>query len=98
MIQEAEDGGFFEYVPHIRRSDGGESAEIQAILDGDESNVRRLPFTVGTMSIFAGRVSLHRVTQVLGSQSRFVAVLAFNSKPGVTNSDEVRKLFWGRTS
>lgn len=57
-----------------------------------------LAFRTGTMSIFAGRVSLHCVTEVLGAHPRFVAVLAFNSKPGVMNGDEVRQLFWGRTS
>lgn len=50
------------------------------------------------LAIFAGRVSLHCVTEVLGAHPRFVAVLAFNSKPGVMNGDEVRQLFWGRTS
>ena len=98
MLQEADDGGFFEYVPHIRRADGSEADAIAAIIGGDESRVQRLAFRTGTMSIFAGHVSLHRVTEVLGAHPRFVAVLAFNSKPGVMNSDEVRQLFWGRTS
>jgi alkylated DNA repair dioxygenase AlkB len=97
MLQEAEDGGFFDYVPHVRRVDGSEVQRVRRILDGDESDVRRLPFTTGTMSIFAGRASLHRVTEVLGSRTRLVAVLAFNAKAGVTNSAEVRQLFWGRS-
>jgi hypothetical protein len=37
------------------------------------------------------------VTEILGDRLRLVAVLAFNGRPGVTNSDEVRRLFWGRT-
>ncbi len=97
MLQEAEDGGFFDYVPYVRRADGSDVPHVRRILDGDESEVQRLPFTTGTMSIFAGRASLHRVTEVLGERIRLVAVLAFNAEPGVTNSPEVRQLFWGRT-
>ncbi len=97
MLQEAEEGGYFEYMPHLRRPDGGEYDTIRRVLDGDERNVQRLPFTAGTLSIFAGRLSMHRVTEVLGARLRLVAVLAFNGAPDVTNSDEVRRLFWGRT-
>ena len=97
MLQEAEEGGHFEYVPHLRRPDGGEYDTIGRVLDGDEQGVQRLPFSAGTLSLFAGRVSMHRVTEVLGNRLRLVAVLAFNGKPNVTNSDAVRKLFWGRT-
>jgi len=97
MLQEAEEGGTFEYMPHLRRPDGGEYGTIRRVLDGDERGVQRLPFAAGTLSIFAGRLSIHRVTEVLGRRPRLVAVLAFNGKPGVTNSDEVRQLFWGRT-
>lgn len=97
MLQEAEEGGCFEYMPHLRRPDGGEYGTIRRVLDGDERGVQRLPFTAGTLSIFAGRLSMHRVTEVLGERLRLVAVLAFNGAPGVTNSDEVRQLFWGRT-
>jgi hypothetical protein len=57
-----------------------------------------LDFKPGTLSIFAGSKSLHRVTQVKGNQSRLVAVLTFSSKPGFCNSAAVQKLFWGRTS
>lgn len=97
MLQEAERGGDFEYMPHLRRPDGGEYDAVRRALDGAADGVERLPFTAGALSLFAGRVSLHRVTEILGNRLRLVAVLCFNGQPGVTNSDEVRKLFWGRT-
>jgi hypothetical protein len=97
MLQEAEQGGHFEYLPHLRRADAGEYDTVRRVLDGNEHDVQRLPFTAGSLSIFAGRVSMHRVTEILGDRLRLVAVLAFNGKPNVTNSDEVRRLFWGRT-
>mmetsp|Transcript_12293 Transcript_12293/g.15324 ORF Transcript_12293/g.15324 Transcript_12293/m.15324 type:complete len:288 (+) Transcript_12293:85-948(+) len=55
-----------------------------------------LEFRPGTLSIFSGARSLHRVTKVEGKKSRLVAVLTFASFPGFQNSKEVQKMFWGR--
>jgi hypothetical protein len=60
--------------------------------------VHTLEFVPGTLSIFAGSKSLHRVTKVEGTCSRLVAVLTFASKPGFRNSAAVQKLFWGRSA
>jgi hypothetical protein len=56
-----------------------------------------LDFAPGTLSIFSGSKSLHRVTRVLGPPSRLVAVLTFASEPGFCNSPEVQRMFWGRS-
>lgn len=55
-------------------------------------------FRAGTLQIFNGQRSLHRVTRVDGSCDRLVAVLCFASAPGVVNTPEVQHMFWGRTS
>jgi len=57
-----------------------------------------LEFTPGTLSIFSGSKSLHRVTRVQGNRSRLVAVLTFASEPGFRNSPEVQTMFWGRSA
>ena len=60
-----------------------------------------LDFRPGTLSIFSGSRSLHRVTRVEGgtqSQSRLVAVLTFASTPGFVNTPEIQQMFWGRSS
>lgn len=56
-----------------------------------------LDFAPGTLSIFSGSKSLHRVTRVVGPQSRLVAVLTFASEPGFCNSPDVQRMFWGRS-
>jgi hypothetical protein len=56
-----------------------------------------LDFRPGTLSLFSGSRSLHRVTQVRGSRSRLVAVLTLATQPGFRNSVVVQKLFWGRS-
>lgn len=57
-----------------------------------------LDFSPGTLSIFSGSKSLHRVTTVRGSKSRLVAVLTFSNVPNFCNSTKVQQLFWGRSA
>ena len=68
MLQAPESGGSFEYVPGIRGSED-EKSIVAAVLDGDRARVRELPFTAGTLLIFGGRQTLHRVTRVGWSQA-----------------------------
>ncbi|MGI9304512.1 MAG: HalD/BesD family halogenase [Gammaproteobacteria bacterium] len=97
MLQAAERGGHFEYAPHIRDADNENYDAVARVLAGDTSNVKRLSFEPGTLLIFAGRNTIHRLTRVAGKRPRLVPILCYTSEPGMTNSDEVRKLFWGRT-
>ena len=96
MLQAPESGGAFEYVPRIRGR-AEEKAIVAKVLDGDRSQVLRLPFTAGTLLVFGGRQTLHRVTRVSGARPRLVPVLTYAERPGLKNSEAVRKLFWGRT-
>ena len=96
MLRPPESGGSFEYVPRIRGRED-EKAIVGAVLDGDRGSVIELPFTAGTLLIFGGRQTLHRVTRVRGARPRLVPVLCYGERPGLENSEAVRKLFWGRT-
>lgn len=95
MLQAPESGGEFEYVPLIRGLEN-EKDIINRILDGDRSEVVQLPFTPGTLLVFGGRQTLHRVSQISGERPRLVPVLCFSEKSNMENSESVRKLFWGR--
>ncbi len=98
MVQPAEAGGLFQYVPNIRTSDDDNFDVVGGVLDGDHSAVKTLPFTAGTLSIFAGRNTLHRVTRIEGDRHRLVPVLCYATRPDAQNSEAVRTLFWGRAS
>jgi len=95
MLQQPEIGGAFEYVCGVRSSDDEEKL-LADILNGDRSRVVQLPFTPGTLLIFGGRQTVHRVTEVRGSVPRLVPVLCYSETPNHVNSEKVRKLFWGR--
>ena len=58
-----------------------------------------LDFSAGTLSLFCGSRSLHRVTRVAtdSPQDRLVAVMAYSTQPGFCNSAAVQKMFWGRS-
>ncbi len=96
MLQPPESGGAFEYVPQIRGV-ANEKEIVAEILDGDRSQVVELPFSAGTLLIFGGQQTIHRVTRVCGNRPRLVPVLCYSEQEDLKNSEAVRKLFWGRT-
>jgi hypothetical protein len=93
----AEQGGDFEYAPRVRAPGDERYDDVAAVLHGDTTPVRRLPMTPGTLLLFEGRYSLHRVTPILGPQARLVALLAYDTKPGTTSSELLRLVRYGRT-
>jgi hypothetical protein len=95
MLQQPEIGGDFEYVSGIRSCDD-EKKLLADILNGDRSRVVQLPFTPGTLLIFGGRQTVHRVTEVRGFVPRLVPVFCYSEIPNHVNSEKVRRLFWGR--
>ena len=97
MLQAPESGGAFEYVPQIRGT-ANEKEIVAAVLNGDRSQVVELPFSTGTLLIFGGQQTIHRVTRVSGDRPRLVPVLCYSEQEDLKNSEAVRKLFWGRTS
>ena len=51
---------------------------------------------VGTLALFRGLNSLHRVTPTIGNKTRILVVLAYNNKADVSLSESARMTFFGR--
>ena len=68
---------------------------VQQLLDGD-LNYDSLAMEAGTLVLFRGRNSIHRVTPVEGDLTRILAVLAYNSEPNISLSETSRMTFYGR--
>jgi len=98
MVQPPEKGGQFEYVTDVRDADAGEMSfdAVADILDG-RTEVKQLVVEAGTLVFFRGRNALHRVAPNAGERTRMLAVLAYNSAPGVALSEAARMTFYGRT-
>jgi hypothetical protein len=97
MVRNADEGGHFEYVPQIRNRDQENYEKVEAVLKGDLSSVVHLANAPGSLVLFMGRYSLHRVTPIRGKTSRLIGLFGFDTQPGVTSSDHLRKIRYGRT-
>jgi hypothetical protein len=100
-IQSAEGGGDFEVVPRVRRAGDENYGAVGRVMDGvpeeGDPAVVTLAMTPGTLLIFEGRHSLHRVSPVTGSRRRHVGLLAYDTSPGTMGSDLLRMDRYGRT-
>ena len=95
-IQAAEVGGAFEVVPRIRRPDDECYEQVGAVLGGEASSVITLAMTPGTLLLFEGRFSLHRVSPIAGATLRHMGLLAYDTKPGTVGSELLRRDRYGR--
>jgi len=81
-IQNADNGGGFEYAPLIRAEDDENYAAVSRILD-EIDQPRRPAMPAGTFSLFLGRRSLHRVAPVgPTAHSRQSLLLSYDRRPG----------------
>jgi hypothetical protein len=96
-IQSADRGGDFEVVPRIRNHDDECYPAVAAVLGGDSDGVVTLAMTPGTLLVFEGRYSLHRVSPIEGTRLRHVGLLAYDTLPGTMGSDLLRRDRYGRT-
>lgn len=96
LIQPAASGGEFEYRTGLRTDDDPNFEGVAGVLRGDDGNVRVNPLTAGTLNVFAGKNTLHRVSTVRGAKSRLVAVLSYYERPDVMFSESERVGFYGR--
>ncbi len=95
LLQEPEDGGVFEYAPAIR-SDSDENFEaVQAVLDGHSDRVKVNQLRAGTLSLFRGHYSMHRVTPVVGKRQRLQAILGYSTNPDMFGKLESSILHYG---
>jgi hypothetical protein len=97
-LRDALSGGDFEYAPYIRSAADESYPAVQALLDGSPARVRRIAMTPGTLLLFQGRRSLHRVTRIAGAVPRLVALLAYDTRPGTVSSDLLRLARYGRAA
>jgi hypothetical protein len=95
-LRGAEAGGDFEYVPLVRSRTDENYPAVQRLLGGDERAVRRVPMRPGTLLLFEGRCSIHRVSPIRGATTRLVALLAYDTKPGTCASEVLQKARYGR--
>ena len=96
-IQTADHGGHFEVFPRIRTVENECYDDVSAALAGTDEGVVTLPMVPGTLLVFEGRNSLHRVSPVGSGRSRHVGLLAYDTKAGTMGSELLREVRYGRS-
>ena len=97
LLQAPESGGAFEYARDLRTDDDPNYAGVARLLKGREPTVV-MNLDPGTLNIFLGRNTAHRVTAVRGPVPRMIAVFSYYGRPGVTFTPEERRGFYGRSA
>jgi hypothetical protein len=96
-IQSSESGGDFECVPLVRSASDENYDLVREVLHGRGGDaVATIPMTPGTLMLFEGRHSLHRVSPIRGPRPRYVALLAYDTKPGTDSSPLLKRVRYGR--
>ena len=98
LIRAAESGGEFEYRSGLRSDTDPNYDGVARMLKGEDPKVSVMALAAGTLNVFAGKNTAHRVTPVRGARSRVVAVFSYYDNPGVTFSDTERIGFYGRAA
>jgi hypothetical protein len=96
-LQSSDEGGEFEAARRVRSCDDECYDAVARVLAGEGSGlIETIPMMPGTLMIFEGRYSLHRVTPIRGDTPRHVALLAYDTKPGTDSTELLKLVRYGR--
>lgn len=97
MLQASESGGDFQIAPNSLpdAEDPAATARLTGILGESGESVVTVPREPGALVIFRGCRSVHRVTEVQGEADRLMAVLVYETEPGVLGDPEVNRTIYG---
>ena len=97
-LRDADVGGDFDVAPKLRSEADENYAGVARVLGGAMDAVTRLPMTPGTLLIFAGRHSLHRVSRISGPTERLVALFGYDTAPGTKSTPHLQRKRYGRVA
>jgi hypothetical protein len=98
LLQKPAEGGEFEYVPLMRSDDDPSTDRIRDVFQGVCDEVRIAPLEPGTLALFRGTHSLHRVSPVIEGPTRLIALLSFDPQPGMVFPAKAQLNNTGRTT
>ncbi len=98
LIQAPEAGGEFEYRSNLRSDNDPNYEGVAKLLQGLDPEVAVQPLSAGTLNVFKGRNTAHRVTPIEGVAERIIAVFSYYERPGVMFSEQERIGFYGRAA
>jgi hypothetical protein len=97
LIQSPEAGGEFQYRSDLRSESAPNYDGVAGVLRDEDPAVRTRAVAPGTLNVFKGKNTLHRITPPIGNKPRLIAIFSYYERPGVVFSAEERTGFYGRT-
>lgn len=98
LLQAPQAGGVFEYRTDLRGADAPNHDGVARLLAGQDPKTQQLHLEPGTLNVFRGVNTPHRVTPVSGSQARMIAVLTYYETPGARFTETEQLGFYGRSA
>jgi hypothetical protein len=98
LLQVPEGGGEFIYRTDLRSDDDPNYDGVAKLLRGEDPEVKSLTLSAGTLNVFRGKNTAHKVGTVKGKTERLIAVFSYFDRPGVVFSREDQLGFYGRTT
>jgi hypothetical protein len=98
LLQEPSGGGVFQYRSDLRSDSNPNYDGVARLLEGKDPEVKSLKLSAGTLNVFKGKNTIHRVTPCKGPLERYIAVFSFYERPGVVFSKEEQTGFYGRAA
>lgn len=98
LLQAPDAGGVFEYRSNLRSQSDPNYDGVGRLMTGKDPKVKQLALTPGTLNVFRGKNTAHRVTPVEGNTDRMIAVFTYYKTDGMRFTDEENIGFYGRAS
>ncbi|QMU58406.1 MAG: 2OG-Fe(II) oxygenase [Boseongicola sp.] len=98
LLQAADEGGELEYRSNLRTPEDPNYDGVAAVLHGEDPEVARIKLAPGTLNVFRGVNTIHRVVPVKGPNERLVTIFTFYERPGVVFTPKEQMGFYGRTA
>jgi hypothetical protein len=98
LLQSPEKGGEFVYRKDLRSETDPNYEGVARLMRGEDPEVKSLTLAAGTLNVFRGRNTAHKVATVEGARERLIAVFSYYPMPGVMFTPEEQRGFYGRTA
>ena len=98
LLQAPMSGGNFQYRSGLRSDSDPNYEGVACLLAGHDERIQTQSISPGTLNVFRGKNTAHRVTPVQGERARIIAVFSYYETPNITFSNSERIGFYGRTA
>lgn len=98
LLQEPQEGGDFVYRSNLRSETDPNYDGVARLLRGEDKEVKTIRLSPGTLNVFRGKNTAHKVSTVRGARERIIAVFSYFDRPGVKFTADEQLGFYGRTA